>query len=157
MHTCNIIQNDTSRPGNVFGRSGASVLPSDNHDSFSTSNTQDIHNTASNPSQLNIQNTNNAASTSGLYKQLSCNRNVKLPAFTGNGTDSWKVWVSRFTTVANLNNWDEPMRLIELVQRLQGTAADFVLDEIPHDIIRNFQSLVHESGLIYFDCGLTSR
>ena len=94
----NMVQNDISGPGNVCGQSGASVLPSDNHDSFSSSNTQGTHNTASNPSQLNIQHTNNAASTSGSYEQLSRNRNVKLPAFTGNGTDSWKVWFSRFTT-----------------------------------------------------------
>ena len=87
----NLIQNDISGPGNVCGQSGASVLPSDNHDSFSSSNTQGTHNTASNPSQLNVQITNNAASTSGSYEQLSRNRNVKLPAFTGNGTDSWKV------------------------------------------------------------------
>ena len=143
----NMVQNDISGPGNVCGQSGASVLPSDNHDSLSSSNTQGTHNTASNPSQLNIQNTNNAASTSGSYEQLSRNRNVKLPAFTGNGTDSWKVWFSRFTTVADLNNWDDPTRLSELVQRLQGTAADFVFDEIPKDIISSFQSLVHELGL----------
>ena len=143
----NMVQNDISGPGNVCGQSGASVLPSDNHDSFSSSNTQGTHNTASNPRQLNIQNTNNAASTSGSYEQLSRNRNVKLPAFTGNGTDSWKVWFSRFTTVADLNNWDDPTRLSELVQRLQGTAADFVFDEIPNDIISSFQSLVHELGL----------
>ena len=143
----NMVQNDISGPGNVCGQSGASVLPSDNHDSFSSSNTQGTHNTASNPSQLNVQNTNNAASTSGSYEQLSRNRNVKLPAFTGNGTDSWKVWFSRFTTVANLNNWDDPTRLSELVQRLQGTAADFVFDEIPKDIISSFQSLAHELGL----------
>ena len=49
----NMIQNDISGPGNVCGQSGASVLPSDNHDSFSSSNTQGTHNTASNPSQLN--------------------------------------------------------------------------------------------------------
>ena len=143
----NMVQNDISGPGNVCGQSGASVLPSDNHDSLSSSNTQGTHNTASNPSQLNIQNTNNAASTSGSYEQLSRNRNVKLPAFTGNGTDSWKVWFSRFTTVADLNNWDDPTRLSELVQRLQGTAADFVFDEIPKDIISSFQRLVHELGL----------
>ena len=143
----NMVQNDISGPGNVCGQSGASVLPSDNHDSFSSSNTQGTHNTASNPRQLNIQNTNNAASTSGSYEQLSRNRNVKLQAFTGNGTDSWKVWFSRFTTVADLNNWDDPTRLSELVQRLQGTAADFVFDEIAKDIISSFQSLVHELGL----------
>lgn len=75
------------------------------------------------------------------------NRNVKLPAFTGNSQDNWKVWFSRFTTVADLNKWDETTRLSELVQRLQGTAAEFVFDEIPSDSISNFRSLVRELSL----------
>lgn len=74
-------------------------------------------------------------------------RNVKLPAFTGNSQDNWKVWFSRFTTVADLNKWNETTRLSELVQRLQGTAAEFVFDEIPSDSISNFHSLVRELSL----------
>ena len=138
-----LVQNDCSRP-----------RPSEanKQDSSSTFATLETHPTASDPSQLNIQNTNNAACTSRSHGTSehgthSRNRNVKLPAFTGNCNDSWKVWYSRFKTVANLNNWDEPTRLSELVQRLQGTAADFVFDEIPQGIISNFPSLVHELGL----------
>ena len=136
-----LVQNNCSRP-----------RPSEanKQDSSPTFATLGTHPTASDPSQLNIQNTNNAASTSrphGTSELHSRNRNVKLPAFTGNCNDSWKVWYSRFKTVANLNNWDEPTRLSELVQRLQGTAADFVFDEIPQGIISNFPSLVHELGL----------
>ncbi|MEW8548511.1 MAG: zinc finger CCHC domain-containing protein, partial [Candidatus Thiodiazotropha sp.] len=104
-------------------------------------------NPVSNPYHFSSQNTNNAASTFESHDKISRSRNVKLPAFTGNSNDSWKVWFSRFTTVADLNNWDEATRLSELVQRLQGTAADFVFDEIPSEIIGNFQSLVHELGL----------
>ena len=37
-------------------------------------------------------------------------QSVRLPPFTGNSNDSWKVWHARFTTVANLNRWDETMR-----------------------------------------------
>ena len=141
-----LVQNNCSRP-----------RPSEanKQDSSPTFATLETHPTASDPSQLNIQNTNNAACTSrshgtSEHGTLSRNRNVKLPAFTGNCNDSWKVWYSRFTTVANLNNWDEPTRLSELVQRLQGTAADFVFDEIPQGIISDFPSLpslVHELGL----------
>ena len=47
-------------------------------------------------------------------------------------------------------------RLIELVQRLQGNAVDFVFDEIPSEIIGNFQSLVHELSLI-FQSGKTNK
>ena len=136
-----LVQNNCSRPR------PSEANKQDSSPTFATLETQP---TASDPSQLNIQNTNNAASTSrphGTSELHSRNRNVKLPAFTGNCNDSWKVWYSRFKTVANLNNWDEPTRLSELVQRLQGTAADFVFDEIPQGIISNFPSLVHELGL----------
>ena len=138
-----LVQNNCSRP-----------RPSEanKQDSSPTFATLGTHPTASDPSQLNIQNTNNAACTSrphgtSEHGAHSCNRNVKLPAFTGKCNDSWKVWYLRFKTVANLNNWDEPTRLSELVQRLQGTAADFVFDEIPQGIISHFPSLVHELGL----------
>ena len=69
-------------------------------------------------------------------------RNVKLPAFTGNSQDGLV-----FSTVADLNKWNETTRLSELVQRLQGTAAEFVFDEIPSDSISNFHSLVRELSL----------
>ncbi|MCG7869024.1 MAG: hypothetical protein JAY74_21980, partial [Candidatus Thiodiazotropha taylori] len=97
------------------------------------------------PSHFSSQNTNNAANTHNSRETR--NRGVKLPAFTGNSSDSWKVWFARFMTVADLNNWDESTRLSELVQRLQGTAADFVFDEIPREIISKFSSLVHELSL----------
>lgn len=89
----------------------------------------------------------NSATNTSDCDSSSRNRNVKLPAFTGNSNDSWKVWFSRFTTVADLNNWTETTRLSELVQRLQGTAADFVFDEIPSESICNYQTLVRELSL----------
>ena len=140
-----LVQNNCSRPR------PSEANKQDSLPTFATLGTV-THPTASDRSQLNIQNTNNAACTSrphgtSEHGAHSRNRNVKLPAFTGNCNDSWKVWYSHFTTVANLNNWDEPTRLSELVQRLQGTAADFVFDEIPQGIISNFPSLVHELGL----------
>ena len=107
----------------------------------------DEEHTVFNPSVTNIRNTDAAANTSGPHEAFSRNSDVKLPVFSGNSSESWKVWFSRFTTVANLNNWDEPTRFSELVQKLQGTAADFVFDELPQEIVCNFQSLVHELSL----------
>ena len=100
-----------------------------------------------NPSVTNIRNTNAAANTSGPHAAFSRNSGVKLPVFSGHCSESWKVWFSRFTTVANLNNWDDPTRLSKLVQKLQGTAANFVFDELPQEIVGNFQRLVHELSL----------
>ena len=69
---------------------------------------------------------------------------VKLPAFTGNSNDNWKVWFSRFTTVASLNRWNDTRCLSELVQRLQGTAAEFVFDEIGPESLADYRSLIIE-------------
>ena len=77
-------------------------------------------------------------------KTCAKSHNVRLPAFAGNSTDSWKVWHTRFTTIADLNQWDETTRLSELMQRLQGTAAEFVFDEIPQEMLTNYESLVSE-------------
>ena len=71
-------------------------------------------------------------------------QSVRLPPFTGNSNDSWKVWHAWFTTVANFNRWYETTRLSELMQRMQGTAAEYVFDEIPTDILNSYSSLVDE-------------
>ena len=84
------------------------------------------------------------SSTSSNETTGSKGQNVKLPPFTGKSSDSWKIWHARFTTVANLNQWNNVTRLSELMQRLQGTAAEFVFDEIPADILTNYEGLVSE-------------
>ena len=74
-------------------------------------------------------------------------QSVRLPPFTANSNDSWKVWHARFTTVANLNQWDETRGLSQLMQCLQCTAAEFIFDEIPTDILNSYSSLVDELDL----------
>ena len=85
-------------------------------------------------------------STTNSQSNGTCakHQNVRLPPFAGKSNDSWKVWHARFTTVANLNKWDETTRLSELMQRLQGPAAEFVFYEIPSAILTDYQSLVIE-------------
>ena len=142
-------QNDSSRhmPGNLCGPSDAPVLQTDGRGAVPRLATSDAHHTVFNPSESNIRKTNIGANTFGLHDACSRNRGVKLPVFSGNSSESWKVWFSRFSTIANLNNWDDSTRLSELLQRLHGTAAEFVFDEIPSELIGNFQSLVHELSL----------
>ena len=97
-------------------------------------------------SALPVLSTNDTSSRADCNTS-SNNKFVKLPAFTGNSKDNWKVWYSRFNTVADLNHWDEKTRLSELIQRLQGTAADFVFDEISSDSIKSYEGLVRELHL----------
>ena len=141
--------NDTSGhiPGNLCGPSDTPELRNHTRGAVPRLAKLHEHHTVFNPSVTNIRNTNAAANTSGPHEAFSSNSGVKLPVFSGNSSESWKVWFSRFSTVANLNNWDDSTRLSELLQRLHGTAAEFVIDEIPSEIIGNFQSFVHELSL----------
>ena len=141
------INSSRPNPGDVCGPSDMSELRNHTRGAVPRLAKLDEHHTVFIPSVTNIKNTNAAANTSGPHEAFSHNSDVKLPVFSGNSSESWKVWFSRFTTVANLNNWDEPTRLSELVQKLQGTAAYFVFDELPQEIVCNFQSLVHELSL----------
>ena len=141
------IDSSMPNPGDVRGPSDTSELRNHTRGAVPRLAKLDEHHTVFNPSVTNIRNTNAAANTSGPHEAFSHNSDVKLPVFSGNSSESWNVWFSRFTTVANLNNWDEPTRLSELVQKLQGTAAYFVFDELPQEIVCNFKSLVHELSL----------
>lgn len=44
-------------------------------------------------------------SSTGNTNESTCSKHqsVSLPAFTGGSNDSWKIWHSRFTTIADLN------------------------------------------------------
>ena len=67
---------------------------------------------------------------------------VKLPAFSGK--ESWKVWFTRFETLANRNKWSKTRRLNELLPRLQGTAGEFVFSQLPSKVINHYDALVKE-------------
>ncbi|MES9879992.1 MAG: hypothetical protein ABW185_03835 [Sedimenticola sp.] len=87
----------------------------------------------------------NANSTTGHTRQTTVTTgHTKLPKFTGEGKCSWKVWLARFTTVAEIHNWDENTCLSELVQHLDGSAADFVFDQISADCRFDYKRLVRE-------------
>ena len=66
-------------------------------------------------------------------------RSVKLPSF--NGKD-WDVWIKRFKAIAKLRGWTEEDCNDELIQCLEGPAADFVFDELLPDAIDDFRTLV---------------
>lgn len=69
-------------------------------------------------SLTNMANTQN--SLTGNQTDVSCSKHqtVQLPPFTGSSSDNWKVWHARFTTIANLNKWNEVTCLSELMERL---------------------------------------
>ncbi|CAG2200476.1 unnamed protein product [Mytilus edulis] len=72
-------------------------------------------------------------------KQQNSNR---LPIFTGK--EKWKVWFNRFEAVAHLFSWSKKEKLAELLPRLQGTAGDFVYDQLSSKVTQSYRRLVKE-------------
>ena len=108
--------------------------------------------------QLNTNTHSSAVSSStsiGSSADSTKTHNVRLPAFNGKSNE-WKVWFSRFTAVANVNKWNDTTRLCELLQRLQGVAAEFVFDEISPDCQSDYSNLVRELDL-RFKCVETNK
>ena len=77
-------------------------------------------------------------------KQSSYNKKkgIKLPSF--DGKEDWKVWISRFDEIAERKNWDDEMKLDNLLPKLQGRAGDFVFTQIPKYTLKCYSELVKE-------------
>ena len=75
-------------------------------------------------------------------RQSSYNYGIKLPSF--DGKEDWKVWISRFEEIAERRNWDNDMKLDNLLPKLQGRAGDFVFTQLPKYTLRCYSDLVKE-------------
>ena len=75
-------------------------------------------------------------------KQSSYNNDIKLPSF--DGKEDWKVWISRFEKIAERKNWDDDMKLDNLLPKLQGRAGDFVFTQLPKYTLKCYSELVKE-------------
>ena len=67
---------------------------------------------------------------------------LKLPSFDGN--ESWKIWKNRFIEMAERRKWSEETKLDVLLQRMQGTAGEFVFGELSQSVRRKFHRLIKE-------------
>ena len=67
---------------------------------------------------------------------------VKLPPF--NGKEDWKVWVSRFETVAERRGWSDDKKLDNLIPKLQGKAGEFVFTQLPRGTLSCYSELINE-------------
>ena len=70
----------------------------------------------------------------------SYERDPKLPKFTG--AESWKVWFTRFDDIASRREWDDEKRLDVIVSRIDGSAADFVFDELTTEERGSYSKLI---------------
>ena len=83
-----------------------------------------------------------ASSNSSLSFHREIKKSPKLPPFTGKET--WKVWFNRFEEVANRQKWSSEEKLDELLPRLQGTAGEFVYEQLSHATRSDYKSLCIE-------------
>ena len=67
---------------------------------------------------------------------------VKLPPF--NGKEDWKIWVSRFETVAERRGWSDDKKLDNLIPKLQGKAGEFVFTQLPRGTLLCYSELIKE-------------
>ena len=72
----------------------------------------------------------------------SYNYGIKFPSF--DGKEDWKVWISRFEEIAERRNWDDNMKLDNLLPKLQGRVGDFVFTQLPKYTLRCYTELVKE-------------
>ena len=64
---------------------------------------------------------------------------MKVPAF--DGKEEWRVWVTRFETIADRLQLDEDQRLDHLLQRLEGQAATVAFTLLPPAVLHNYRDL----------------
>ena len=70
------------------------------------------------------------------------NQSIKLPVYTGK--ESWKVFITRFTTVADNYQWSNQRRLIELLPRLGDRAGEIVFSELSEEVRTDYRKLISE-------------
>ena len=66
----------------------------------------------------------------------------RLPPFKGN--ESWEVWINRFEDVATRRRWHDNRRLDELLPLMQGSAGDFVYEQLTQDVRQSYHRLIQE-------------
>ena len=67
---------------------------------------------------------------------------VKIPSFSGK--ENWQVWIARFEAIANRCKWNEHDRLLHLLPRLEGQAAEFAFVQLPPFAVQDFELLRSE-------------
>ena len=80
--------------------------------------------------------------TNGRHSSYTRSYGIKLPSF--DGKEDWRVWISRFEEIAERRNWDNDMKLDNLLPKLQGRAGDFVFTQLPKYTLRCYSDLVKE-------------
>jgi len=121
------VKTRTSR--NVSGVAVSTADESSDESDDQSTQADDVQGVQTSPSSVNRR---------SYGYQKSC----KLPPFTGK--ESWKVWFGRFEEVACRRRWSDDEKLDELLPRLQGTAGEFVFNQLLPRTRGNYSKLTTE-------------
>lgn len=89
--------------------------------------------------------TGSSVSTSKIFHQ-KVSSSIKLPAFKGESNEKWVAYINRFEAVAHHYEWSDKEKLGQLLPRLQGSAGEFVYEELEPKTLRNYGKLKKELG-----------
>ena len=67
---------------------------------------------------------------------------MRIPPF--DGKEDWRVWSTRFDVLSYRFGWSDDTRLDQLLQRLEGHAAEFAFTQLTPATLHNYQELKAE-------------
>ena len=79
---------------------------------------------------------------SHTHSQSPVTHSIKIRAFTGK--EDWEMWIARFEAIANRCRWSEDDKLLHLLPRLEGEAADFAFVQLPSSVVDEYDILIPE-------------
>ena len=74
-----------------------------------------------------------------------CQERLQIQRFTGK--EDWRVWFGKFSVLTERFCYSQEDKLTELLQLLDGPAAEFVFMHLPSWMLHDFQALVYEVGM----------
>jgi len=85
-------------------------------------------------------------STPAYQPPLTNQDHLKFQRFSGQAED-WQVWFAKFSILTARFCFNEEDKLTELLQLLDGHAAEFVFMHLPAWILHDYQALTYEIGM----------
>ena len=75
-------------------------------------------------------------------------RRPHFPKFDGEG-ERWSIWHQRFEVVTNRLGWSRDDKLLEMLAKMRGEAAEFVFEQLSRNTRARYKSLVYELDMRY--------